>query len=42
MTMIVTSDGNLKVEFDYTDISENSIEYEQKWKKKYIRQMQRY
>ena len=37
MTMIVTSDGNLKVEFDYTDISENSIEYEQKWKKKYIR-----
>lgn len=36
MTMIVDSEGNMKTEFDYTDISENTIAYEQRWKEKYI------
>lgn len=36
MTMIVDADGNMKTEFDYSDISEDSIGYEQNWKKKYI------
>lgn len=36
MTMIVSDDGKMKTEFDYTDISENAITYEQAWKEKYI------
>ena len=36
MTMLVDSNGKMKSEFDYLDISENSIEYERKWKEKYI------
>ncbi len=36
MTMIVDADGNMKTEFDYSDISDDSIGYEQNWKKKYI------
>ena len=36
MTMIVDADGNMKTEFDYSDISEDFIGYEQNWKKKYI------
>lgn len=36
MTMIVDNGGNMKTEFDYADISENSIQYERKWKEKYI------
>ena len=36
MTMIVNSDGNMKTEFDYADISENTIAYEESWKEKYI------
>jgi hypothetical protein len=37
MTMIVDADGNMKTEFDYTDISENAIAYERNWKEKYIK-----
>lgn len=36
MTMIVCSDGSMKTEFDYSDISENAIAYEQSWKEKYL------
>lgn len=36
MTMIVDSEGNMKTEYDYSDISENAIVYEQQWKEKYI------
>ena len=36
MTMIVDANGNMKTEFDYSDISEDSIGYEQNWRKKYI------
>lgn len=37
MTMIVASTGQMKAEFDYTDISENMISYEQEWKAKYLK-----
>lgn len=37
LTMSVTNDGSMKTEFDYADISENAIAYEQKWKEKYIK-----
>lgn len=36
MTMIVDSEGNMKSEFDYTDISEIAIQYEREWEKKYL------
>ena len=36
MSMIAYSDGKMKVEFDYTDISENTIAYEEEWQKKYL------
>lgn len=37
MTIIFQNDGNFNAEFDYTDISENSVEYFQKWKAKYLK-----
>ncbi len=36
LTMSVDSDGRMKSEFDYTDFSENSVDYEMNWKKRYI------
>lgn len=36
MTMRVDSNGNMKSDFDYTDISENFISYEREWKEKYL------
>lgn len=38
LTMTVSNDGTMKTEFDYSDISENAIAYEQAWKEKYIKQ----
>lgn len=37
LTMVVETDGSMKTEFDYADISENAIAYEQSWKRKYIK-----
>ena len=37
MTMIVGSDGKMKTEFDYTDISEDAIVYERKWEETYVK-----
>lgn len=37
MTIMLQNDGNFNTEFDYTDISENSVEYFQKWKEKYLK-----
>ena len=37
LSMFVSSDGMVKTEFDYTDISENIISYENKWKQKYLK-----
>lgn len=36
LTMIVDKSGKMRTEFDYADISENSIAYEQEWKKRYL------
>lgn len=36
MTIIVDADGKMKTEYDYSDISQNAIAYEHKWKDKYI------
>ena len=36
LTLMVDASGNMKADFDYTDISENTIEYERKWKDKYL------
>lgn len=35
-TMIVDNQGNMKTYYDYTDISENFIDYEKEWEKKYL------
>lgn len=37
MTMIVEADGNMKTDFEYNDISESAISYEQNWKNKYLK-----
>lgn len=36
LTMCVGSNGVFKVEFDYADIGENRIVYEDEWKKHYL------
>lgn len=36
LTMIIDAKGDFKTEFDYSDISESSIEYQAKWEKKYL------
>ena len=36
MTMIVTSDGEMHADFDYTDLSEGSYKYKKDWKAKYL------
>ena len=36
-TMTVTSDGNMKSEFEYDDVSGNEIDYIRNWKKKYLK-----
>lgn len=36
MTVIVSSDGKFKSDFDYRDISENMISYQDEWEKKYL------
>ena len=40
MTMIVSEDGIMTTDFDYSDISENAIAYEKNWKEKYIKQQE--
>ena len=37
MTMIVTSTGNMKADFDYTDLSEGTYLYKKNWKKRYLK-----
>ena len=36
MTLVIDDEGNFKADFEYDDISENFIEYYQRWKKKYL------
>lgn len=37
MTMQVDSKGNMKTDFDYEDISENTVLHERKWNEKYLK-----
>ena len=37
MTMVVTSDGHMKTNFDYTDLSEGTYQYMKQWKAKYLK-----
>lgn len=36
LSMTVDSEGKMKTDFDYTDISNDVIAYEEEWKKKYL------
>lgn len=36
MTMCVDCTGKMLTDFDYSDLTENSYEYEKRWKKKYL------
>lgn len=36
MTMIVDDRGNMKADFDYTDLSNGNYQYKKAWKKKYL------
>lgn len=36
MTIIISSDGDMKTDIDYTDLSEGSYKYKKEWKKKYL------
>ena len=37
MTLVVDNTGNFKVDYEYEDISDDSIEYFRKWKNKYLK-----
>lgn len=37
MTMIVSADGDFKVEYDYSKIDDISLDYEEAWEKKYLK-----
>ncbi len=36
MTMIVESSGKMHVDYDYTDLTEKSYQYNKEWKKRYL------
>ena len=37
MTIIVDGSGNMETHFDYTDVSENTIEYTRAWEERYLK-----
>ena len=37
MTMVVERSGKMKVDFDYTDLTDKAYEYSKKWKKEYLK-----
>ena len=37
MTMVVDSDGRMKTDFDYTDLSQEAYRYMLEWKDKYLK-----
>ena len=37
LTLIVDASGKFRTEFDYADISENTISYHEEWKDKYLK-----
>ncbi len=36
MTIVIGDDGELKVDYDYTDLSQGTYKYEKEWKNKYL------
>lgn len=36
LTMVAEKNGHFKAFYDYADLSENAIEYERSWRKKYL------
>ena len=36
MTMIITKDGDMHSDFDYTDLSEGTYQFMKNWKKRYL------
>lgn len=37
LSLFIGSDGKINAKFDYTDISENAVSYEQEWKEKWLK-----
>ena len=37
MTIVVTKSGDMKADFDYTDLSEGTYQFKKLWKKKYLK-----
>ena len=37
MTMTLTKSGDMKANFDYTDLSEGTYQFKKNWKKKYLK-----
>lgn len=37
LSLFVNSEGKISAKFDYTDISENAIAYEQEWKERWLK-----
>ena len=37
MTLVIDDEGNFKADYEYEDISEDSIGYYQRWKEKYLK-----
>ena len=38
MTLVVDDEGNFKADYEYEEISDDSIGYYQRWKEKYLNQ----
>ena len=38
MTLVVDDEGNFKADYEYGEISDDSIGYYQRWKEKYLNQ----
>lgn len=36
MTMVVSSEGDMHTDFDYSDLSQGTYQFKKEWKKKYI------
>lgn len=37
MTIVFSNAGDMKVDFDYTDLSEGTYQFKKNWKKKYLK-----
>ena len=37
MTIVITNSGDMKAEYDYTDLTEGTYQYKKDWKKRYLK-----